>query len=64
MELRRHSRPLRRRQESVLASWQVYPAMAVDPDFTTKVKAQLGGAQGPLYFLCRSGRGRAPRPSP
>ena len=42
-----------------LASWQVYPSMAVDAEFTGKVKAQLGD-KGPLYFLCRSGaRSRA-----
>jgi rhodanese-related sulfurtransferase len=47
-------------KKALLASWQVYPAMAVDPDFATKVKAQLGGVQGPIYFLCRSGaRSRA-----
>ena len=44
----------------VLTSWQVYPNMAVDPDFAGKVKTQLGDAAGPLYFLCRSGaRSRA-----
>lgn len=44
----------------VLASWQVYPAMAVDSDFAAKVKAQLGEVSGPVYFLCRSGaRSRA-----
>jgi len=49
----------------VLASWQVYPTMAVDPEFVGKVKAQLGehpkaSAGRALYFLCRSGaRSRA-----
>ncbi|WP_303976721.1 rhodanese-like domain-containing protein [Dongia mobilis] len=44
----------------ILASWQVYPNMAVDADFVGNVKAQLGEAAGPLYFLCRSGaRSRA-----
>ncbi|WP_374653065.1 rhodanese-like domain-containing protein [Dongia sp.] len=44
----------------LLASWQVYPNMAVDPDFAAKVKAQLGAGAGPVYFLCRSGaRSRA-----
>lgn len=43
-----------------LVSWQVYPNMAVDPEFAGKVKAQLGEGSGPLYFLCRSGaRSRA-----
>ena len=44
----------------VLASWQVYPTMAVDPDFAAKVKAEIGDKAGPVYFLCRSGaRSRA-----
>lgn len=43
-----------------LASWQVFPGMAVDGDFAAKVRAQMGDAQGPFYFICRSGaRSRA-----
>lgn len=44
----------------ILASWQVYPGMAVDRDFVAKLRAQLGDTRGPLYFICRSGaRSRA-----
>ncbi|TDQ83246.1 thiosulfate sulfurtransferase [Dongia mobilis] len=44
----------------ILASWQVYPGMAVDGGFVTKVEGQLAGSRGPLYFICRSGaRSRA-----
>jgi len=44
----------------ILTSWQVYPNMAVDPEFAGKVAGQLGETRGPLYFLCRSGaRSRA-----
>ena len=47
-------------KKTLLASWQAYPAMAVDADFAAKVKAQLGSAKGPLYLICRSGaRSRA-----
>jgi len=47
-------------KKPALVSWQVYPGMAVDPDFAARVKAQLGDAGGPVYFLCRSGaRSRA-----
>ena len=46
-------------KKTVLLSWQAYPEMAVDPDFTAKLKAQLGDATGnsagPLLFICRSG---------
>lgn len=43
-----------------LVSWQVYPAMGVDPDFAAKVKAEIGADPRPVYFLCRSGaRSRA-----
>lgn len=44
----------------ILTSWQVYPNMAVDPDFAAKVTSQLGAGAGPVFFLCRSGaRSRA-----
>lgn len=43
-----------------LTAWQVYPGMAVDGDFAAKVRAQMGDAGGPFYFICRSGaRSRA-----
>lgn len=44
----------------ILNSWQIYPAMTVDNDFVAKLRAQLGSAEGPFYFICRSGaRSRA-----
>lgn len=48
-------------RKTVLLSWQVYPQMAVDPDFAIKLKAKLpGDVAAPLLFLCRSGaRSRA-----
>lgn len=47
-------------KKTILTSWQTYPAMAVDPNFTKKVLDQIGSEGGSLYFLCRSGaRSRA-----
>ncbi len=48
-------------RKAILQAWQVYPQMAVDPDFAAKLKAKLpGGAAEPVLFLCRSGaRSRA-----
>jgi rhodanese-related sulfurtransferase len=47
-------------RETVLLSWQVYPEMAVDPDFIAKLKARAGDPAAPLLFICRSGaRSRA-----
>ena len=48
-------------RKTVLLSWQVYPQMAVDPDFAIKLKAKLPrDVAAPLLFLCRSGaRSRA-----
>lgn len=47
-------------KKTVLSAWQVYPGMAVDTDFVAKVQSQIGNAQGPFYFICRSGaRSRA-----
>jgi rhodanese-related sulfurtransferase len=43
-------------KRTVLLSWQVYPQMAIDPDFVGKLKPQLGAnADAPLLFICRSG---------
>lgn len=46
-------------REAIRLQWQVFPAMAVDPDFIGTLAAALA-ARGaledtPLYFLCRSG---------
>jgi len=49
--------PLGRRP--LLAEWQMYPDMAVNPDFTSETGAALGaagvGKDAPLFLLCRSG---------
>jgi rhodanese-related sulfurtransferase len=43
-------------KRTVLLSWQVYPQMAIDPDFVAKLKPQLGADNdAPVLFLCRSG---------
>lgn len=46
-------------REAIRLQWQVFPAMAVDPDFVGTLAAALSarGAleDAPLYFLCRSG---------
>lgn len=46
-------------RKAILASWQAYPAMAVDPDFAERLAQHLTGLglgiETPLYFLCRSG---------
>jgi rhodanese-related sulfurtransferase len=41
----------------LLLSWQVYPQMAVDTDFVSKLTQGLGDATktAPVLFLCRSG---------
>jgi rhodanese-related sulfurtransferase len=41
----------------ILASWQVYPQMAVNPEFVSKLTQELGEAKraSPILFLCRSG---------
>jgi rhodanese-related sulfurtransferase len=36
-------------------AWQVFPAMAVDPDFVAKLTALVPDPSTPLAFLCRSG---------
>jgi rhodanese-related sulfurtransferase len=43
----------------VTIEWQVFPSMAVDPSFVTKLSERLAGdgvdTDAPVYFLCRSG---------
>ncbi len=36
-------------------SWQVFPAMAVNPDFAEEVASQGVAKDQPLLFICRSG---------
>lgn len=46
-------------REPIRLEWQVFPSMAVDPQFAAKLDAILKArgvpADAPLYFLCRSG---------
>lgn len=46
-------------KDAVLLEWQSYPAMQVNGDFASALKAELVGlnvpADAPLLFLCRSG---------
>ena len=51
-------------KEPILAEWQSYPSMAVDPAFAATLAGTLAargiGADAPVLFLCRSGvRSRA-----
>lgn len=51
-------------KEAVLAEWQVYPGMAVRPDFVETLTRELAARgvppDAPVMFLCRSGaRSRA-----
>ena len=43
----------------VLAEWQSFPSMQVDPDFaaalTRRIEAEGKAKTSPVYFLCRSG---------
>ena len=44
----------------VLQSWQVFPAMDIDPNFIAELTDQLGDKDAPVLFICRSGgRSRA-----
>ena len=44
----------------VLQSWQVFPGMEIDANFTAELTDQLADKDAPLLFICRSGgRSRA-----
>ena len=48
------------RKKPMLQSWQVFPAMDVDGNFTAAVAQQIPDRDAPILFLCRSGaRSRA-----
>ena len=48
------------RKKPTLQSWQVFPAMDVDGNFTAAVAQQIPDRDAPILFLCRSGaRSRA-----
>ena len=47
-------------RQTVLQSWQVFPAMDVDANFATELTQQFPNKEQPLLFICRSGgRSRA-----
>ena len=43
------------RKKPMLQSWQVFPAMDVDGNFTAAVAQQIPDRDAPILFLCRSG---------
>ena len=43
-------------KQAVLVSWQTYPAMALNPDFTEQLKETGFTAEHHIYFICRSGQ--------
>ena len=48
------------RKKPMLQSWQVFPAMDVDGNFTAAIAQQIPDRDAPILFLCRSGaRSRA-----
>ena len=48
------------RKKPMLQSWQVFPAMDVDGNFTAALAQQFPDHDAPILFLCRSGaRSRA-----
>jgi rhodanese-related sulfurtransferase len=42
-------------KETLLLSWQVFPQMAVDPDFVPQLSRAVPEKSRALIFLCRSG---------
>ena len=47
-------------RKAALASWQVYPAMTINPEFQVELDAAQPNRAAPTLFLCRSGvRSRA-----
>jgi rhodanese-related sulfurtransferase len=42
-------------KEPIGISWQLYPAMQVNPDFVEQLRAAGLRPEQKLYFLCRSG---------
>jgi rhodanese-related sulfurtransferase len=44
----------------VLQSWQAFPTMEIDPNFTAELAEQIADKDAPILFICRSGgRSRA-----
>ena len=47
-------------KRALLQSWQTFPAMDVDANFTAAIAQQIPDRDAPILFLCRSGaRSRA-----
>ena len=47
-------------KRALLQSWQTFPAMDVDANFTATIAQQIPDRDAPILFLCRSGaRSRA-----
>lgn len=42
-------------KNSMRVSWQVYPGMAINPNFDSEVMAAAPGKDAALLFICRSG---------
>jgi len=42
-------------KELVRLSWQIFPDMGIDQQFTEKLQATGLAPDAPLYFICRSG---------
>ena len=43
-------------KQAVLVSWQTYPAMSLNPNFTEQLKATGFTPEHNIYFICRSGQ--------
>ena len=42
-------------KRTLFCEWQVFPSMQQNPEFVRRVKDDVGAADTPLLFLCRSG---------
>ena len=43
-------------KQAVLVSWQTWPAMALNTDFTTQLRGAGFTPEHHIYFICRSGQ--------
>lgn len=42
-------------KQPLFISWQVYPEMTINAEFTGQLESAGVGRETPLYFICRSG---------
>ncbi len=42
-------------KETIFVPWQVYPAMKINPEFVSQVKAAGAREEAPIVIICRSG---------